>query len=155
MLPTKLASVCAAVVLVLGLGITPAQASGNARLYNLATNECLDFRADPEYGVYTTGCNGSLYQTWYLTEGIPPTAMRQASTRLCLVARNGQDAMKECMAIDRAALWVIEYHPNDATISLINNVTGTCLGAGSGPIHQVSLAACSGGASQRWDLSYP
>jgi hypothetical protein len=145
----KLAAVVAAGVLTLGLSSTPANAVVlELHLQNAATYECLDYRAD--YGPYATGCNESAYQTWIINVGSMPTAMRQVATRLCLVARNGQATMKQCLADDPAALWTTV--STAAGYQLVNNVTGTCLGEGSGSIHHVSLVACTGGNSQQWSL---
>ncbi len=118
-----------------------------------AVGECLDFRADPEYGVYTTGCNEGAYQTWTMaTLPETATAMRQnAGSRLCLVARSGQPTMKPCLAGDQAALWTVhDLGPSTTGYQIINKATGTCLIAGSGAIHHVSLGACAGGGSRQW-----
>ncbi|MEU9151298.1 ricin-type beta-trefoil lectin domain protein [Streptomyces sp. NPDC048417] len=149
----KVAAVGAAVVLGWGLGTTPANASSSYwHLQNVATNECLDFRAD--YGPYATGCNEGAYQTWLMNDAIGELSeMRQnVGARLCLVARNGQATMKPCSSSDPAALW--DVYVTVAGFELINNVTKTCLGEGSGDVHHVTLVKCTGGKSQQW-RAYP
>ncbi|MFD9405755.1 ricin-type beta-trefoil lectin domain protein [Streptomyces sp. NPDC059989] len=147
----KVAAMGAATALCWGLGTSPANATSSYRhLENMALRgECLDFRAD--YGPYTTDCNQGAYQTWLMATFIEtPTALRQnASSRLCLVARNGQPTMKPCSASDPAALWTV--HDTDAAgYQVINNVTKTCLVAGSGEIHHVTLGTCNDGPSRQW-----
>ena len=145
---TKLAAVGATALLALGLGMTPANAAQYMHLQNVATHECLDFRAD--FGPYVTGCNEGAFQTWIMTLGIAATAMRQQATQLCLVARNGQPVMRDCLAGDDAALWEMISTPVGSEVR--NKVTRTCLVAGSGSIHHVSLGECTGGDSRQWTL---
>jgi hypothetical protein len=145
----RFAAVGAAVVLGWGLGTAPANASsGYWHLQNAATGDCLDYRAD--YGPYATGCNEGAYQTWLMNNTIGELSeLRQnAGDRLCLVARNGQATMKPCLSSDPAALW--DVYPTVAGNELINNVTKTCLGEGSGAIAHVTLVTCTGGNSQQW-----
>ncbi|MFE7276457.1 ricin-type beta-trefoil lectin domain protein [Streptomyces sp. NPDC057623] len=146
----KVAAVGAAVVLGWALGTAPANASSSYwHLQNAATGHCLDYRAD--YGPYATGCNEGAYQTWLMNDAIGElSALRQkAGDRLCLVARNGQATMKPCSSSDPAALW--DVHATAAGLQLINNVTKTCLGEGSGSIAHVTLVRCTGGDSQQWN----
>ncbi|MFJ6121650.1 RICIN domain-containing protein [Streptomyces sp. NPDC092129] len=151
----KTAALGAATLLCWALGTAQASATSSYRhLRNVgAVGECLDFRADPEYGVYTTGCNEGAYQTWTMaTLPETATALRQnAGSRLCLVARSGQPTMKPCLAGDQAALWTVhDLGPSTTGYQIINKATGTCLIAGSGAIHHVSLGACAGGGSRQW-----
>jgi hypothetical protein len=149
----KVAAVGAAVVLGWGLSTAPANASSNyTHLQNAATLDCLDFRAD--YGPYATTCNEGPYQTWLVNSAIGElSALRQnVGDRLCLVARNGQATMKPCSSSDPAALW--KFYPTVAGNQLINNVTKTCLAAGSGAISHVTLVKCTGGNSQQWNAYY-
>ncbi|MFD4032629.1 ricin-type beta-trefoil lectin domain protein [Streptomyces sp. NPDC058637] len=144
----------AAAALCWGLGTAPAQAAGMSYMqvksaaYNLG--ECLDYRAD--YGPYTTGCNGGAYQTWLMVDAYETlTEIRQnVGDRLCLVARNGQPTMRPCLANDPAALWTVHSINSPAGEQLINNATKTCLVAGSGAIHRVSLNTCGSGLSRLW-----
>ncbi|MEU8794343.1 ricin-type beta-trefoil lectin domain protein [Streptomyces sp. NPDC048643] len=147
----KFAAVGAAVVLGWALGTAPANAApAYYHLQNKATNDCLDFRAD--YGPYATGCNEGPYQTWLMNDTIGRLSeMRQnAGSRLCLVARSGQATMKPCSSSDPAALWNAYF--TTAGFQLINNVTKTCLGEGSGDVRHVTLVRCTGGNSQQWTL---
>ncbi|WP_406373733.1 RICIN domain-containing protein [Streptomyces sp. NBC_01550] len=152
----NVAAIGAAAALCWGLGTAPAQATTTSMTYRTLENyadldECLDYRADPEYGVYTTRCNGGAYQSWLMATLIEtPTELRQnAASRLCLVARNGLPTMRECSASDPAAVWIV--HDIGASgYQVINNVTKTCLVAGSGDIHHVSLGTCGSGHSRQW-----
>ncbi|MES4892435.1 ricin-type beta-trefoil lectin domain protein [Streptomyces sp. NPDC096012] len=146
----KVAAVGAAVVLGWGLGAVPANASsGYWHLRNRATGDCLDFRAD--YGPYATGCNEGAYQTWLMNDAIGQLSeLRQkAGDRLCLVARDGQAVMRACSSGDPAALWDVKV--SAAGLRFVNNVTGTCLGEGSGDVRHVTLVTCTGGDSQQWN----
>ncbi|MGW7426052.1 RICIN domain-containing protein [Streptomyces sp. NPDC054813] len=147
----KIAAVGAAVALGWAVGTAPANAAPvYYHVQNVATDDCLDFRAD--YGPYATGCNGGLYQTWLMNDTIGRLSeMRQnVGERLCLVARNGQATMKPCSSSDPAALW--DAYFTTAGFELINNVTKTCLGEGSGAVRHVTLVKCTGGNSQQWTL---
>lgn len=155
----KIAAVgAAAAALCWGLSTAPAQAAGMAYMqvgsaaYNL--DECLDYRAD--YGPYTTGCNGGAYQTWLMVDAYEtPTEIRQnVGDKLCLVARSGQPTMKPCLADDPAALWTVHSIDVPGGQQLINNATHTCLVAGSGTIHRVSLNTCGSGLSRLWSAYY-
>lgn len=150
----KVAAIGAAAALCWGLGTAPAQAAGMAyqhvgsAAYNL--EDCLDYRAD--YGPYTTGCNGGAYQTWLMVDALETlTEIRQnVGDKLCLVARNGQPTMRQCLANDPAALWTVHSIDARAGFQLINNATKTCLVAGSGTIRHVHLDTCDGGLSRLW-----
>lgn len=147
----KVAAVSAAVLLGWGLSSTPANAaSAYVHFQNVATGDCLDYRAD--YGPYATGCNGGAYQTWLINNtAFELSELRQnAGDRLCMVARNGLATMKPCSSSDKAALWVLA--PTTTGFELINNVTNTCLGEGSGSPALVQLVRCTGGNSQQWQL---
>ncbi|MEV0074331.1 MULTISPECIES: ricin-type beta-trefoil lectin domain protein [unclassified Amycolatopsis] len=144
----KLAVVGSAAVLTLGLGTIPAHAAVYVSWENDGTGECLDYRSD--YGPYATTCNRGTYQAWLATLGTAPTAMRQESTRLCLVARSGQPVMRDCLASDPAALWRMVAVAS-GYYRLQNNVTGTCLTEQPGNIHHVTLSGCGLGAAQSWD----
>jgi hypothetical protein len=144
---SKLATVGTAAVLMLGLGTVPAQAAVYVSWENDGTGDCMDYRSD--YGPYATGCNRGAYQQWIVTLGTAPTAMRQVSTRLCLVARSGQPVMRDCLASDPAALWQMVTAPS-GYYRLKNNVTGTCLTEQSGTIHHVTLSGCQTSAAQAW-----
>ncbi|MFJ2398799.1 ricin-type beta-trefoil lectin domain protein [Streptomyces sp. NPDC087843] len=149
----KVAAAMGATALCWGLGTAPAQAGMDYQhVYSAAYNleECLDYRAD--YGPYTTGCNGGAYQTWLMTTQYETlTEIRQnVGDRLCLVARNGQPTMRKCLADDPAALWTVHYIGARAGEQVINNATKTCLVAGSGTIHHVTLNTCDGGLSRLW-----
>lgn len=152
----RVAAVGAAVVLGWGLNTTPAHAaSAYYHLQNNATLNCLDYRADYGPLPYATGCNGGGYQTWLMNDAIGQlSAMRQnAGSRLCLVARGGQAAMKPCSSSDPAALWNVSF--TGTSFQLINNVTNTCLGEqppDSNGIRHVNLTRCTGGSSQQWTL---
>lgn len=140
----------AAVIMAWGLGATPANSTTlvTHEWINVATGNCLDFRSDYGPGPYATDCNRGVYQAWAFSLDVRPTAMRQGGTGLCLVARNGQAVMKGCLADDPAALWHL--NSTAAGFQLVNNVTRTCLGEGSGSIHFVRLVSCTGGNSQQW-----
>ncbi|OIV39343.1 hypothetical protein BIV57_00405 [Mangrovactinospora gilvigrisea] len=148
----KLAALGAAVAVAWALATAPANAASMTyrHLENYAnTNECLDYRAD--YGPYTTTCNQGPYQTWLMATD-PETAgeLRQnVGNRLCLVARNGVPVMRTCVAGDKAALWTL-HSVVGLGYQLVNKSTGTCLVAGSGSIHHVSLGVCSTGAARQW-----
>ncbi|MFF1324121.1 ricin-type beta-trefoil lectin domain protein [Streptomyces chartreusis] len=149
----RIAAIGAAVALCCGLGTPPAQAGMDYQhVYSAAYNldECLDYRAD--YGPYTTGCNGGAYQTWLMTTQLETlTEIRQnVGDRLCLVARNGKPTMRQCLADDPAALWTVHNIGARAGYQVINNATKTCLVAGSGTIHRVTLNTCEGGLSRLW-----
>ncbi|WP_329449450.1 ricin-type beta-trefoil lectin domain protein [Streptomyces sp. NBC_01724] len=141
-----------------GLGTAPAQAAGMAyqhvgsAAYDL--DDCLDYRAD--YGPYTTGCNGGAYQTWLMVDALETlTEIRQnVGDKLCLVARNGKPTMRQCLADDPAALWTVHNIDARGGYQLINNATKTCLVAGSGTIHRVTLNTCEGGLSRLWAPFY-
>ncbi|MFG2732729.1 ricin-type beta-trefoil lectin domain protein [Streptomyces canus] len=153
MLKKVAAAMGAAAALCWGLGTAPAHAGMDYQhVYSAAYNleECLDYRAD--YGPYTTGCNGGAYQTWLMTTQYETlTEIRQnVGDRLCLVARNGQPTMRKCLADDPAALWTVHYIGARAGEQVINNATKTCLVAGSGTIHHVTLNTCDGGLSRLW-----
>lgn len=150
----KTAVLGAAVAVSWALGTAPANAATASMTYRhlesyADTGECLDYRAD--YGPYTTGCNQGPYQTWLMATD-PETAgeLRQdAGDRLCLVARNGIPVMRTCLAGDQAALWTL-HSVVGLGYQLVNKATGTCLVAGSGAIHHVSLGVCSTGGSRQW-----
>ncbi|WP_326567619.1 ricin-type beta-trefoil lectin domain protein [Amycolatopsis rhabdoformis] len=144
----KLAAVGSAALLMLGLGAVPAHAAVYVSWENKGTGECLDYRSD--YGPYATTCNRGPYQAWVATLGTAPTALRQQSTRLCLVARSGQPVMRDCLASDPAALWRMVAVPS-GYYQLRNNVTGTCLTEQPGRTHYVTLSGCGLGAPQEWD----
>ncbi|MFI7005456.1 RICIN domain-containing protein [Streptomyces sp. NPDC050145] len=155
----KIAAVgVAAAALGWGLGAAPAQAAGMAymqvRSVAYSLGECLDYRSD--YGPYTTGCNGGAYQTWLMFDGLETlTEVRQnVGDKLCLVARNGIPTMRQCLADDPAALWKVHDIGAQDGYQLINNATKTCLVAGSGAIHHVSLNACDGRPSRLWAPFY-
>jgi len=144
----KLAAVGSAAVLMLGLGTAPAHAAVYVSWENKGTGECLDYRSD--YGPYATTCNRGTYQAWIATLGTAPTALRQQSTRLCLVARSGQPVMRDCLASDPAALWRMVAVAS-GYYQLKNNVTGTCLTEQPGRTHYVTLSGCGLGSPQEWD----
>ncbi|MET7996786.1 RICIN domain-containing protein [Amycolatopsis sp. NPDC005232] len=147
MIVKKLAAVCAAAVLALGLSAAPASATAVEWTWrNQATDHCLDFRAD--VGPYATDCNNGNYQLWIMTPGDDPTAMRQVATRLCLTVRNTVLTMKPCLAADQAALWrpVPTTGPFYQLVSYVNPLN--CVG--EGPDRRVKLVTCTGGPSQQW-----
>ncbi|MGW5276924.1 ricin-type beta-trefoil lectin domain protein [Streptomyces sp. NPDC004044] len=148
----KVAAIGAAAALCWGLGTAPAQAGMDYQhVYSVAdAGECLDYRAD--YGPYTTGCNDGAYQTWLMTTELETlTELRQnVGDKLCLVARNGQPTMRQCLADDPAALWTVHSIGIATGFQVINNATKTCLVAGSGTIHHVHLNTCDGGRSRLW-----
>ncbi|MFE9686179.1 ricin-type beta-trefoil lectin domain protein [Streptomyces sp. NPDC006285] len=156
MLIKKISAVSAAALLGWGLNLTPANAApAYYHLRNNATLNCLDYRADYGPLPYATQCNEGGYQTWLMNDTIGQLdAMRQnAGSRLCLVARNGQAAMKPCSSSDPAALWSETY--TGAGFQVMNNVTKTCLGEqppDTNGIRHVNLTRCTGGASQQWIL---
>ncbi|SDO90277.1 Ricin-type beta-trefoil lectin domain-containing protein [Streptomyces sp. cf386] len=147
----RLAVTVAAVGMTIGLNVTPASAAASTSAFEGMpdTGNCLDFRAD--FGPYVTDCNYGDYQSWYWDNGIAYTALRQKATGLCLTARNGLIAMKECQAADDAAYWSVQ--KNDTVGALIkNSVTGTCLARNAND--RVQLSTCTGGPSQRWWIWY-
>ncbi|WP_177181523.1 RICIN domain-containing protein [Streptomyces sp. TLI_105] len=147
MVGKRLAVIFAAVGMTIGLNATSASAAAAKSVFEGMpdTGKCLDYRAD--YGPYVTGCNYGDYQTWYWDNSLPKTALRQKATGLCLTARNGLIAMKQCLADDQAAYWSVQ---KDATVGALikNSVTNTCLARNAND--RVQLSTCTGGPSQRW-----
>ncbi|MFG2721520.1 ricin-type beta-trefoil lectin domain protein [Streptomyces sp. NPDC048416] len=147
----RLALIVAAAGMTAGLSVTPAGAAASTSTFEGMPNtgKCLDYRAD--YGPYVFGCNYGDYQSWYWDNSIAYTALRQRATGLCLTARNGLIAMKQCLADDAAALWSVQ--KDDTVGALIkNSVTHTCLARNTND--RVQLSTCTGGPSQRWKIQY-
>lgn len=146
----RLAVIVAAVGMMVGLNVPSANAAPARSMFEgmPSTWKCLDFRADPGFGVYVTGCNWGGYQTWYWDDGLDYTALRQKATGLCLTARSGLIAMKPCLADDRAAYWSVQVDAEGALIK--NSVTHTCVARNTSD--RVQLSTCTGGPSQRWGV---